>query len=106
MEDINRKNEKSSNEKEKSTSKNPLVERPSKLDIKPVPIKEDPSSERKLFGKNSIRDLQNLKLVKRVHHSSPKKVTNARTNIITTSTTTKEKSIPSTCIIFILRILK
>ena len=57
MEDVNRKNDKSSkekhqdnrkssNEKEKSNFEHSLVEPPSKLDIKHVLVKEDLSSEK------------------------------------------------------------
>ena len=77
-------NAKSSCEKEKSTSKNPLVELPSKLDAKP------------LFGKKSIRDLQNIKWGKRAYDFTPKKCTNARTNLSIPSPAPEEESKPST----------
>ena len=94
MEDINRKNNKSSkssNEKEKSTFKHPLVEPPFKLDVKPLTIEEEPSSERKLFVKKSTDDLESLKSVKRIHSCTTKKDTNSRTNLVTPSSTSKEE---------------
>ena len=75
-----------------NTSPSPFNEPPSKLDIKPSPLKEEPSSERKLFGKKSIHDLENLKQGKRVHPFTPTKGTNELNNLITPSSASKEES--------------
>ena len=78
-----------------STFDNPLVEMPSKLDIKHVPITEDSYSERKIFGGKSMHDFENLKSRKRVQPSTPKKGKNASTNLVTPSPESPEESKPS-----------
>ena len=78
------------------TFEHPLVEPPSNLDIKPVPMKEDPPPEMKRFGKNSMHDLESLKLSQEVHPSTPKKSMSSSTNVITPSPGPKKESNPST----------
>ena len=77
-----------------STFEHPLVDPHSKLEIKPVIVREDPSSERKLFGEKLVHDFENLKSNEKVQPSTPKKGTNKSTNLITPSPASKKESQP------------
>ena len=92
----NRDNEETEDINPQSTFEHPLVEPPSKLDIKPSPVKEDLSSERKKFGGTSKRDFENLKSNQYLQPSIPNKGKNESTNLTTHSTASKEESKPST----------
>ena len=87
-------NDKSSNEM--YTFKFPLVEALSKLGIKAVIIKEDPSSENNLVGKKLMSDFESLKSNQQVYPSTPKKGISTRMNLLTPSPASKEESHLST----------